>query len=77
VIDAGYGSDVTIAEAAQTISEVVGYKGNVNFDIVKPDGTPCKWMDSDRISSLGWRAKVGLRKGLALAYKDFLSCFGE
>jgi GDP-L-fucose synthase len=72
-INVGYGSDVSIAEAAQTIAQVVGYTGAVTFDATKPDGTPRKWMDSSRLNSLGWQAQVPLLQGLTQAYQDFLS----
>jgi GDP-L-fucose synthase len=72
-INVGYGSDVSIAQAAQTIAQVVGYTGAVTFDISKPDGTPRKWMDSSRLNSLGWQAQVPLLQGLTQAYQDFLS----
>jgi GDP-L-fucose synthase len=72
-INVGYGTDVSIAEAAQTIAQVVGYTGAVTFDASKPDGTPRKWMDSNRINSLGWQAQVSLLQGLTQAYQDFLS----
>lgn len=72
-INVGYGSDVTIAEAARTIAQVVGYTGAVTFDATKPDGTPRKWMDSSRLNSLGWQAQVPLLQGLTQAYQDFLS----
>jgi GDP-L-fucose synthase len=72
-INVGYGTDVSIAEAAQTIAQVVGYTGAVTFDTSKPDGTPRKWMDSSRLNSLGWQAEVPLLQGLTLAYQDFLS----
>jgi GDP-L-fucose synthase len=72
-INVGYGQDVTIAEAAQTIAQVVGYKGAITFDATKPDGAPRKWMDSSRLNSLGWQAQVPLQQGLAQAYQDFLS----
>jgi GDP-L-fucose synthase len=68
----GYGSDVTIAEAARTIAQVVGYTGAVTFDATKPDGTHRKLMDSSRLNSLGWQAKVDLVQGLKMAYQDFL-----
>ncbi len=71
-INVGYGQDVTIAEAAQTIAQVVGYTGAITYDATKPDGTPRKWMDSSRLNNLGWQAQVDLRQGLALAYQDFL-----
>jgi GDP-L-fucose synthase len=71
-INVGYGQDVTIAEVAQTIAKVVGYQGTIEFDPGKPDGTLRKLMDSSRINALGWRAKVGLADGLALAYQNYL-----
>jgi GDP-L-fucose synthase len=72
-INVGYRSDVSIAEAAQAIAQVVGYTGAVTFDTSKPDGTPRKWMDSSRLNSLGWQAQVPLLQGLTQAYQDFLS----
>jgi GDP-L-fucose synthase len=71
-INVGFGADVTIAELANAVGNVVGYQGNITFDSTKPDGVPRKWMDSARINALGWKAKVGLGAGLALAYTDFL-----
>ena len=71
-INVGFGSDVSIAEAAKTIAKVVGYTGAITFDSSKPDGTPRKLMDSTRLNQLGWQAHVGLAEGLALAYEDFL-----
>jgi GDP-L-fucose synthase len=72
-INVGSGSDVTIAEVAQTIAQTVGYAGQIEFDTSKPDGAPRKWMDSSRLNALGWQAKVDLQHGLAAAYQDFLS----
>jgi GDP-L-fucose synthase len=72
-INVGYGADVSIAAAAQTIAQVVGYTGAVTFDTSKPDGTPRKWMDSSRLNSLGWQAQVSLLQGLTQAYQDFLT----
>ena len=71
-INVGFGSDVTIAEVAQSISQAVGYQGQVTFDATKPDGAPRKWMDSTRLNALGWQARFGLQEGLALAYADFM-----
>jgi GDP-L-fucose synthase len=71
-INVGYGSDVSIAEAAQTIAQVVGYTGAISFDTSKPDGTPRKLMDSSRLNALGWKAQVSFQAGLELAYEDFL-----
>ena len=72
-INVGYGSDVTIAEVARTIAQVVGYQGEISFDTSKPDGTPRKLMDSSRLQGLGWQAKVSLQVGLQQAHADFLS----
>ncbi len=71
-INVGCGSDITIAELAQTVGQVVGYQGEINFDPSKPDGAPRKLMDSSRLNALGWQAQVSLQEGLALAYQDFL-----
>jgi GDP-L-fucose synthase len=71
-INVGYGTDVSIAEAAKTIAQVVGYTGAVTFDTNKPDGAPRKWMDSSRLNSLGWQAQVPLLQGLTQAYQSFL-----
>ena len=71
-INVGFGSDATIAGVAQSISQAVGYQGQVTFDATKPDGAPRKWMDSTRLNALGWQARTGLREGLALAYADFV-----
>ena len=72
-INAGFGSDISIKELAQTICEVVGFSGYLEFDPSKPDGSPRKLMDSSRLNALGWSAKVGLVEGLKMAYQDFLA----
>jgi GDP-L-fucose synthase len=71
-INVGYGSDLRIEELARIISEVVGYQGHVNFDCSKPDGPARKLMDSSRLNSLGWHAKINMKDGLAMAYQDYL-----
>lgn len=76
-INVGFGSDITIAELASTVSQVIGYQGDIDFDTTKPDGTPRKLMDSSRINALGWQAGVELENGVALAYADFLSQIGR
>jgi GDP-L-fucose synthase len=72
-INVGYGSDVTIAQLADSVKRAVGFEGAVVFDSTKPDGTPRKWMDCSRINSLGWQAQVSLLQGLTQAYQDFLT----
>jgi GDP-L-fucose synthase len=70
-INVGFGSDITIAHLAETIKNVIGYQGEIQFDSTKPDGTPRKWMDSSRLNKLGWKSRVGLSSGLKLTYEDF------
>ena len=72
-LNIGFGEDVTIAEFAQAVAEVVGFRGKIEYDTSKPDGTPRKLLDSSRLAAMGWKAKVPLREGLAKAYADFLS----
>jgi GDP-L-fucose synthase len=71
-INVGCGHDMSIAELAHAIAQTVGYKGDIGFDVSKPDGAPRKLMDSTRLNHLGWQAQMGLSQGLALAYQDFL-----
>ena len=71
-INVGSGSDLTINELAKMIKEVIGYKGELNFDLTKPDGPPRKLVDSHRLNSLGWEPKVNLKDCLLITYKNFL-----
>ncbi|MFH4477975.1 MULTISPECIES: GDP-L-fucose synthase [Vibrio harveyi group] len=72
-INVGTGVDCTIREMAETMSKVVGFEGEVVFDITKPDGTPRKLMDVSRLSDLGWRYQVDLEVGLTKTYQWFLA----
>jgi GDP-L-fucose synthase len=72
LINIGSGVDQTIRELAETIAQVIGYRGEFVYDRSKPDGTPRKVMDVSRIRDLGWAPQTGLREGLAAAYDDFL-----
>jgi GDP-L-fucose synthase len=72
-INVGYGTDVTIKQLAQTISEVLGYEGNISFDATKPDGPARKLMDTSRLNGLGWHAKINFKEGLGMAYQDYLT----
>ncbi|MGB0732767.1 MAG: GDP-L-fucose synthase [Pontibacterium sp.] len=72
-INVGTGLDCTIAELAQTMSEVVGYKGKLTFDSTKPDGTPRKLMDVSTLQELGWTANISLKEGLTSTYQWFLA----
>ena len=71
-VNVGYGSDLSILELAQTIKDVVGFKGEIVFDRTKPDGTPRKLMDSSFMRSMGWVPKIDLREGLRSTYGWFL-----
>ena len=72
-INIGLGEDLTIAEFARTVAEVVGFHGKIVYDTSKPDGTPRKLVDVSRLSAMGWKAKVSLREGLGKAYGAFLT----
>ena len=71
-INCGAGSEVTIAELAQTVRDAVGFTGALTFDTTKPDGTPRKLMDSGRLLALGWTPKISLHEGIQGAYAWFL-----
>lgn len=70
-INIGTGIDCTIEELATTIAKVVGYKGDIVWDADKPDGTPRKLLNVEKINSIGWQASTGLEAGLAKTYRWF------
>jgi GDP-L-fucose synthase len=72
-INVGYGSDVTIAELAAAVAKATGYQGKISFDSTKPDGSPRKWMSSDRLNKLGWKPEINFYLGLKNAYQEFMS----
>lgn len=71
-LNVGTGQDLTIADLASIISEVVGFNGRIEYDSTKPDGTPRKLMDVSRINSLGWKYKTELKDGIVQTYKWYL-----
>jgi GDP-L-fucose synthase len=73
ILNVGTGEDVSIAEFASLVAEVVGYKGEFVFDRSKPDGAPRKLLDVSKLRALGWQARIELKSGLARAYADFLA----
>lgn len=73
IINVGYGKDVTIRELAEAVRKTVGFGGSLRFDTTKPDGTPRKLLDVEHLRQLGWQAQTGLKKGLELAYFDYLA----
>lgn len=72
LFNVGTGQDVTIRELAQTVMDVVGFKGEIVFDAGKPDGTPRKLLSTDCMSSLGWTSKTSLRNGITKTYISFV-----
>lgn len=72
-INVGSKEEFTIAELAKIIKEIVGYIGEIEFDLEKPDGMKRKFLDSKNINNLGWKKEVSLRTGLRQVYKDFKS----
>ena len=75
IVNIGCGTDVSIKELAELIVEVVGYDGQLVFDLTKPDGTPRKLMDTSKINNLGWKSKVRLYDGIRLTLKEVINQF--
>ena len=71
LVNIGCGEDVTIRELAETVCDVLGFDGTLEFDTSKPDGTPRKLLDTSKIKSLGWNPRIPLREGIADAYRWF------
>jgi GDP-L-fucose synthase len=72
ILNVGTGRDVTIADFARLVAGVVGYAGDIVFDVSRPDGAPQKLLDVSALTTLGWSAPTELRDGMAAAYRDFL-----
>ena len=75
-VNVGSGKEVSIKELAETVADVVGYRGTIDWDASKPDGTPRKLMDSAKLNHLGWQPRVDLREGIESAYEDFKRRYG-
>ena len=73
IVNVGVGKDISIAELASLVREVVGYEGEISYDTSRPDGTPRKLLDVSRLAELGWKAKVPLREGVERTYRWFVS----
>ncbi|MCF8253226.1 MAG: GDP-L-fucose synthase [Bacteroidia bacterium] len=71
-LNLGSGEDLSINDLALLVQKVIGFKGNLRFNTSKPDGTPRKLMDVSKIRQMGWKPKVGLEKGIEIAYQDFM-----
>jgi GDP-L-fucose synthase len=73
IVNVGTGEDVTIKELAETVQQIVGYQGKIQWDTSKPDGTPRKLLDVSRLHALGWMHKISLQEGITETYKWFLA----
>ena len=69
-VNVGTGEDLSILSLAETVKEVVGYEGKITHDLSKPDGTPRKLMNVDKLHSMGWSHTIGLREGIESVYAD-------
>ncbi len=72
-INVGWGEDLPIRELAETVADVVGFKGTIEWDTSKPDGMPRKLLDTSRINALGWKPGITLRDGLASTYEWYVA----
>ena len=72
MINAGFGTDLSIKELAELVCGIIGFQGRIVWDSSRPDGAPRKLLDSSRLFALGWRPQVDLKTGIGLAYEDFL-----
>ena len=68
IVNVGFGDDVTIRELVELICEIVGFKGTLEFDASKPDGTPRKLLDTTKLTGLGWQPRISLRDGIQQTY---------
>lgn len=71
-LNVGSGKDISISDLANLVAQIIGYKGSIEYDTTKPDGTPRKLMDVSRINSLGWKYKTELEEGIKLTYEWFI-----
>ena len=73
IVNVGWGEDISIRDLSFLIKEVSGFEGELNFDLTKPDGTPRKLLNTDRINKLGWKPKIKLREGIKKTIEDFIN----
>jgi GDP-L-fucose synthase len=75
LVNIGTGEDITIKDLALLIKDVIGYTGTIEHDLSKPDGTPRKLMDVQKLNKLGWKAGIGLREGIEKVYREFAKMY--
>ena len=72
IVNVGVGDDISIADLARLVKQVVGFQGEIVFDASKPDGTPRKLLDVSKLTNLGWKAQISLRDGIVSTYDWYL-----
>jgi GDP-L-fucose synthase len=72
-VNVGSGTDIAIIDLAHLVCDVIGFNGEIEVDPTKPDGAPRKLMSSEKLAKMGWTSSIGLRDGIAGAYRDFLA----
>jgi GDP-L-fucose synthase len=75
LINIGWGDDITIKDLALLIKEIIGYTGEIKHDLSKPDGTPRKLLDVNKLTGHGWKASIHLRDGINGVYQDFIKTY--
>lgn len=76
-VNVGYGSDISIAELARLVCRIIGFEGQIETDLSKPDGTPRKILDNTRLQVAGWQPKIALKTGIEAVYREFLRELGN
>ena len=72
LINIGSGKGITISDLVDNIKKIIGYKGNIDYDLSKPDGMPMKVLNTELISQLGWKPTISLEEGIRLTYNNYL-----
>ena len=73
ILNVGSGKDISIFDLAHKIAKEVGYKGEIIWDTSKPDGTPRKLLDTEKLSKLGWEPEIDLNRGISLTIDEFMN----
>jgi GDP-L-fucose synthase len=76
LVNIGVGEDITILDLVKLIADIAGYRGSIQNDPSRPDGTPRKLMDVSKLSSLGWKARISLREGIQSVYEEYARTAG-
>jgi GDP-L-fucose synthase len=77
LVNIGIGEDISIKDLAELVKDIVGFEGELQWDTTKPDGTPRKLLNVDKLNKLGFTARIGLREGIQSVYKEFAASYDE